>query len=77
MGNRLATLTAKLGALSPLDNLARGYGIVTNEDGNAVTKAEQINIGMLLQIQFRDGVATCRAEKVRLGTQDGKSKNHI
>lgn len=52
---QLATYSAKLNTASPLATLARGYSIVTNLNGNVVTRAEQTQKGELLEVQLSEG----------------------
>lgn len=60
---RLAELATRLDSLSPLRVLERGYAVVTNErDGRAVTDAQSVEVGDLLDIQFGHGRLRARAE---------------
>lgn len=52
---QLATYSAKLNTASPLATLARGYSIVTNLNGNVVTRAAQTQKGELLEVQLSQG----------------------
>ena len=52
---RLATLTAKLEALSPLSVLARGYAIVKTPEGKAVRRAAEVGTGARLEVRLADG----------------------
>jgi exodeoxyribonuclease VII large subunit len=61
--SRLAGLSGKLDALSPLSTLERGYSIVFLEDTGAVVKgAEQVDVGKRLRIRFFRGSALSRVE---------------
>lgn len=53
--NIFKVLTAKLNAISPLNTLERGYAIVQDDIGAAITKAEQLNISDTVQVSFADG----------------------
>ncbi len=60
---RLAELATRLDSLSPLRVLERGYAVVTNErDGRAVTDAQSVEVGDLLDIQLGHGRLRARAE---------------
>lgn len=51
---RLGANAAKLGALSPLKVLARGYGAVFHDD-KVVSGVEQVQIGAFLKLRLSDG----------------------
>ncbi len=57
------TLAGRLEAFSPLGVLKRGYAIAKKED-TVVRSAGELSVGDLLQIQFNQGKAVCRVEKV-------------
>ncbi len=50
--------TAKLGSLSPLAVLSRGYGAVTDTNGNIIKTADELALGQSVNIRFSDGQAT-------------------
>lgn len=50
---------AKLEALSPLAVLERGYACVSSENG-VLTSAAQAQIGMQVNIRFKDGAVAAR-----------------
>lgn len=52
---RLATLTGKLDALSPLGALSRGYALVTDADGAVVKAASTLKDGDGVTLRFADG----------------------
>ena len=52
--HRLATVSAKLEAMSPLSVLSRGYAAVA-KDGETVTRAKDVRDGDRLDIRFADG----------------------
>jgi exodeoxyribonuclease VII large subunit len=56
----LATLRSKLGALSPLAVLDRGYSLVSRSDGAFVRAAGEIGVGDVLDLRFRRGRARAR-----------------
>lgn len=62
---RVASATGRLDALSPLEQLARGYAIVSRDrDGRGLCTAGQLEIGDPLWIRFAQGYALSRVEKV-------------
>ncbi|MCQ8276855.1 exodeoxyribonuclease VII large subunit [Acetobacteraceae bacterium KSS8] len=60
--NRLAVLSAQLEAVSPLAVLARGYVLVRDRDGHAVTEAAALRTGARLELRFADGSRAVRVE---------------
>ena len=54
----------RLGALSPLATMARGFAVVTDDHGGLVASARAVSAGDMLRIQFRDGRVTVRTEAV-------------
>ncbi|MCY3871978.1 MAG: exodeoxyribonuclease VII large subunit [Gemmatimonadetes bacterium] len=58
-------LTGKLGSLSPLSVLARGFGLVQREDGSVVSDAGILTPREHLHIRLAKGEATCRVEKIK------------
>jgi len=62
---RLAGLTARLEALSPLATLERGYAIVRQvETGQVVDSVEKVSPGDRLAIRVADGTFGARAQKM-------------
>ena len=59
---RTAAQAGRLGALSPLATLERGYAIVTASDGAAVTSAAALRAGDAVELRLRDGVRAARIE---------------
>lgn len=53
--DRLASLVGRLDAMSPLKVLARGYAIVTREDGHAVRAAAEVTEGDRLHVRVAEG----------------------
>lgn len=53
--DRLASLDARLDAVSPLGTLRRGYAIVEREDGHVVTESQAVNASDALVVRLRDG----------------------
>lgn len=58
---KLATLTGKLDALSPLKVLSRGYSIAQKE-GIVVKSVATLEIGDTLTLRMSDGAVTCTVE---------------
>jgi exodeoxyribonuclease VII large subunit len=52
---RLQTATHALELLNPLNVLDRGYALVFNEAGQAVTDARTLNAGTALRIRVQQG----------------------
>jgi exodeoxyribonuclease VII large subunit len=51
----LASVAARLDAVSPFATLRRGYAIVEHEDGRPVTRAQEASVGRPLIVRLRDG----------------------
>ena len=60
----LLQLNTKLKALGPSAVLERGYAIITDHSGNALTGIKCIHKEGSVQIRMRDGVADARIERV-------------
>lgn len=56
--------------LTPERTLARGYALVRDEQGETVMQAAQIRAGQRLNLEFRDGALTVRAEGLK--DEDGR-----
>ena len=54
---RLDSLSARLETLNPRNVLSRGYGLVTDGTGRAVTSVDDIQVGGTVRIHMRDGSA--------------------
>jgi len=61
---RLSAASARLTALSPRAVLARGYSLVTLEDGTVVRRAAQLQQGAAVGLEFAEGRAAARVETV-------------
>ena len=55
---------AMLDALSPLKVLARGYSIVTNGEGRALSTVEGVEPGDKLSLKLRRGTLNCTVDEV-------------
>lgn len=65
---RLAQASARLGALNPLSVLARGYGVVTDAEGQVVRTTKDVKKGDSVTLRVSDGnihavVTGCEKEK--------------
>ncbi len=58
-------MTGKLGSLSPLSVLERGFGLVQRGDGSVVSDAGILTPREHLHIRFAKGETTCRVEKIK------------
>jgi exodeoxyribonuclease VII large subunit len=57
---RLESLRARLAALSPLTVLGRGYSIVLDEQGHAVTRADAVALGSRVSLRLHEGTLGAR-----------------
>lgn len=60
---RLARAVASLNALSPLAVLQRGYAVVTDDSGQAITQATMVPIGDTVHIRLSRGRLAARVER--------------
>lgn len=56
--SRLESSSRALDGLNPLNVLSRGYGMVTDAEGNVVTSASPIEPGSVVRVMMRDGTIT-------------------
>lgn len=61
---RLARLTGRLEALSPLSALRRGYAVPLGESGEILRGTTAFQIGEAFQLRLHDGRISCRTEEV-------------
>lgn len=61
----LDTLTDCLESLNPNNVLKRGYSMVTDEKGNALTSVRTIKKGTVISVRMRDGAADAEIKEVR------------
>lgn len=64
---RLAQQSGKLQSVSPLATLERGYSILLNPEGQAVSSAEQVSPGERLEARLHKGRLTCTVDSVEPG----------
>jgi exodeoxyribonuclease VII large subunit len=62
---RVATLSGRLDAMSPVAVLARGYAIVTRQDGHAVRDAGEVAEGDAIQVRVAAGSFAAKVEKTK------------
>jgi exodeoxyribonuclease VII large subunit len=62
----LGALAAGLQALSPLLVLARGYGLVRDDEGRVVSDAAAVTVGQRLRVRLARGELRCVVEGIRL-----------
>jgi exodeoxyribonuclease VII large subunit len=53
--SRYLQIVSKIDALSPLKTLSRGYIVAQNNDGNVISKTDQVKSGDNLKLTFIDG----------------------
>ena len=61
---RLSAVSAKLAALNPLDIIARGYSVITSDEGRIVSSVLDISKDDLVNIRFADGYAEARIGEI-------------
>ncbi|WP_324824071.1 exodeoxyribonuclease VII large subunit [Sinanaerobacter sp. ZZT-01] len=60
---RLQQQKEKLDALNPLSIMERGYGILTDENGNLINMISQINPGNKIFLRLKDGRLHCTVDE--------------
>lgn len=68
----IATLMAKLDALSPLKVLRRGYAVAENTEGTLIRHADQIKENDKILLRLDGGSASCRVEEIKKENKHGK-----
>jgi exodeoxyribonuclease VII large subunit len=66
---RIAQLSGRLHALSPLATLSRGYAVARDAKGNALTSASRFSPNMEFDVVLRDGLVGARVTHVQVGDQ--------
>ena len=61
---RLENLDLRLQAMNPSGILSRGYAWITNEQGQVLASAQQLNPGQRICAQFSDGSAVAQVEYI-------------
>lgn len=73
----LSEIMAKLSALNPNSVLERGYAVITDSTGAALTSIEQFCAGNNVNIQMRNGTADATIRSVeRYEQESGRSEKH-
>lgn len=60
----LSAMSGKLDALSPLKTLARGYGVVFDENDKHVDSAKKLKTNRKIKLRMKDGSAICTVDEV-------------
>jgi exodeoxyribonuclease VII large subunit len=55
--SRIAKIEASLNAVHPQRVLERGYSMIQNDDGEVLSKIEQLSVGQNIKMSFADGEA--------------------
>lgn len=66
---RYQILTAKLGAISPLNTLSRGYAIVQNENGKTISRIGDIKENDIINISLADGAARASVIEIKQNSE--------
>lgn len=74
-GMELNSRIDRLEGYSPLKVMSRGYCYCRDENGNIIRSVKEVKVNQLLKLNFRDGKATCRTEKIEEGITSGEEKN--
>lgn len=72
--NRLASVAARLDALSPLSVLARGYSVATNSEGNAVRCVSDVKQGDEISVRVKDGNINASVISISKEKKNGKKQ---
>jgi exodeoxyribonuclease VII large subunit len=64
LNSSLSGLARTLDALSPLHTVARGYAILTDTDGHALTRTSELHPGQQVRARMQDGEASMLVEGV-------------
>lgn len=64
--HRLTMLEGRLQGVDPHQVLTRGFAWITDEDGRAITSAEQLSAGQQIRAVLNDGEASATVDKVDL-----------
>lgn len=61
--HRLALLAGRVQSLSPLEQISRGYGFITDGGGKRLESVSQVKPGDRITVRVRDGRAVARVEE--------------
>ncbi|MFP4609314.1 MAG: exodeoxyribonuclease VII large subunit [Candidatus Aenigmatarchaeota archaeon] len=70
--HKLTTQQERLKALGPLQTMDRGYSIVMDKDGEAVTSVEDVDVDQLIDINMKDGEVEAKTKEVKRCQKDLK-----
>ncbi len=62
---KMESLSARLESLNPRNILSRGYGMLTDRSGRAVTSISDVEVGGMMMIHLRDGSADAEIKEKR------------
>lgn len=63
--NQIAFAAARLDGLSPLKQLARGYGAVQDQTGQVINSIGKAKEGQLIIVHLKDGALDCKIQEIR------------
>ena len=69
LNSSLGGLARTLDALSPLHTVARGYSILTDTEGHALTRTTDLHTGQRVRARMQDGEASLLAEGITRAEQ--------
>ncbi len=69
---RLAGTGARLESVSPLAVLSRGYALVTDPSGHALTSAASVAPGARVRLRFADGEVGATADRAAGASRQGQ-----
>jgi len=67
-GSMLAATAGRLNAVSPLNTLARGYGIVRDSNGTIIKTIKNLSKDQPIEVLLKDGKADCIVKNVKQET---------
>ncbi len=70
--HKLIVLAERLGGLSPLNKISKGFAYVSNEKGKAVKSVEDIKVDDTLSLIISDGKIDTKVTNIQGGVFDGK-----
>ena len=73
-GMELNARIDRLEGFSPLKVMSRGFCYCRDEEGNIIRSVKEIEVEELLKLNFRDGSAVCRTEKIEEDPAIGEEK---
>lgn len=70
--HKLALLSGRLSAQSPLDKISRGFGFITDEEERKIVSVDQTALGRSFHVQLSDGKITGEVKAVEKQEAAGK-----